>query len=227
MRSKASEMPPDSQRVVPAATAHNVEKEKLPSNHVPPYPEPAARLREVVEKANLGDQVALVELRAMLDTFPQIWRHCGNLAKAAELAWINLFAGDDALQRETVQRYLAAMKAELLGAKPTVVERLLADEICLSYLAKHHAEQAAAYPDKASVAQAAFRVRRLEITHRRFLRAVKLLAQIRALGLGGPSAEKAVGGLLRVPAKPEEGLSASSPDAAKQYRQHVEARLGG
>lgn len=140
-----------------------------------------ATLEDLVARANKGDRSALGRLRRFLDQHPEIHETIGDLTRRAEGAWLDLVVGDDVLARESVQRELAGMKAKLTGAHPTVMEKLLADEITVCYLARQHAEVAVASAAKASLAQAAFRVRRTDSAQRRYLASIKTLATLRAL----------------------------------------------
>jgi len=165
--------------VAPAQVVDDKKQTDQPRS-VPSHAEPAARLRVLVEQANQGDQAALAELRRFLDVHPEIWQTCGDLGRVAERAWLDVLVGNDTLARASAQRHLGAMKAELIGPRPTSLERLLADEIAVSYLAKQHAEVSAT--SGGSIAQVSFRQRRLEGAARRFVRAVKTLADLRAAG---------------------------------------------
>src|SRR5262245_24429474 len=71
------------------------------------HAELTARLKALAEAANRGDQAALVGLRRLLDDCPAIWQRVGDLAPHAELAWLALIAGEDALAAETIKRTVA------------------------------------------------------------------------------------------------------------------------
>jgi hypothetical protein len=139
-----------------------------------------ARLHGVAARANAGDRTALAELRRMLDAHPEIWRHVGDLSALAERAWIELITGADNLTVESLKRQVARLKEELNGAHATPTERLLVDQVVVSWLAVNHAQMAAAQ-DGGSIEQAALRLRRADSAQRRYLGAMKLLTQLRAL----------------------------------------------
>ena len=139
------------------------------------------QLRGLVEGANVGDKGALAALRQFLNGHPEVWQACGDLGKVAERAWLDLLAKDDALAQESAARHLARLKADLAGPEPLALEQLLVDEVGICYLAKKHAEITAASPSGGSLAQAGFRLKRVESAQRRFVRAVKTLAGLRAL----------------------------------------------
>ena len=140
----------------------------------------AQAIRELADRANRGSEEALGRLRQLLDDSPEIWQHVGDLARHAELAWLDLLTGADHLMREAIKRHIARMKDELLGPHPTPMERLLADQAVACYLAAQHAETCLAAPGNHSLAQAAMRLRRSESAQKRYLAALKTLARLRA-----------------------------------------------
>jgi hypothetical protein len=141
----------------------------------------AARLKALTEKANAGDEQALRGLRNFLDRHPETWQVVGDLSRAAEAAWLKLLAGDNTLARESVTRRLMAMKNKLAGPHPTPTEELLVNLVAVTHLAHHQAELSAASSPGGSLEQAGFRLKRAESTQRRYERALKLLATLRAL----------------------------------------------
>src|SRR5262249_40372227 len=140
----------------------------------------AQAIRELADRANRGSEEALARLRRLLDDCPEIWGHVGNLARHAELAWLDILTGADHLMREAIKRHIARMKEDLLGPHPTPMERLLADQAVACYLAVQHAETCLAAPGNHSLAQAAMRLRRSESAQKRYLAALKTLARLRA-----------------------------------------------
>jgi hypothetical protein len=133
-----------------------------------------------VAKANAGDRNAFAELRAFLDSHPEIHRTVGDLTRRAEEVWLDLLVGDDALGRESVRRELTNLKTDLTGEHPAALEKLLVDEIGLCYLAQRQA-QIAGSTTGGSIVQAAFRLRRAESAQKRYLASMKTLANLRAL----------------------------------------------
>jgi hypothetical protein len=141
--------------------------------------------RELVERANRGEELALTRLRQFLDLNPSIWQRAGDLAAAAESAWVGLVAGPDRLVAESVRRRLAQLKADLKGARATPPEALLAEQAALAWLAARHAEIGAAAAAGGPPQQAAFRLRRAESAQKRLVGALKALATLRALAPPG------------------------------------------
>jgi hypothetical protein len=137
--------------------------------------------RELVERANRGEELALTRLRQFLDLNPSIWERAGDLTAAAEAAWVGLVAGPDRLVAESVRRRLVQLRADLKGAQATPIECLLADQAALAWLAARHAEIEAAGPAGGSPQQAALRLRRAESAQKRLVGALRALATLRAL----------------------------------------------
>ena len=70
------------------------------------------QLRELVQRAQGGDESALPELRAMLDAGPEIWREAGDLAARSRKILLDLIAGSDLFAREAIERQLTEMGRE-------------------------------------------------------------------------------------------------------------------
>ena len=141
--------------------------------------------KEVVARANQGERLAIDRLRKFLDLNPFIWQRAGDLTAVAERAWVELIAGEDQFRTESVKRRLAELKDQLKGPHPTALEAVLCDLIGVAWLGTQHAEIQAASPAGASLAQAAFRLRRTESAQKRLLNAARTLATLRALVPGG------------------------------------------
>jgi hypothetical protein len=154
----------------------------VPADPSPPELPPSLEtLGRLAERARSGDAEALDRLRAYLDANPEVWRQAGDLAAAAESAWIALCAGDDALAAESLARRLAELKAELAGPDPSPLERLLVERIAACWLQVQHADALAARPGEVSLKQVGFAGRRQDAAHRRYLQAVGALATLRRL----------------------------------------------
>lgn len=144
-----------------------------------------SKLTLLWQRANSGDRAAPAELRQFMDDHPEIHEVLGDLARYAEADLLNLLAGKNALQRESIQRRLLELKASLAGQHPTYLEKMLVDQIGICHMAYQHAEMAAASSIRCSISIGAFRQRRAESTQRRLIRAMKTLATLRALAPEG------------------------------------------
>ena len=136
----------------------------------------------ILERAVQGDMTALPELRALLDQDPEAWRVCGDLARLREQDAIMLHAGPDLFTRESVTRQLAELRAELEGESSSRLERLLVHRITLDWLQVHLADSITMCRSPAAKnypANAEFREKMRDQAHRRYLRSVKALAELR------------------------------------------------
>lgn len=142
-----------------------------------------AQLRPLMERAREGDQTVLPAIREMLDHHPEIWRECGDLAKYAELTILSLIAKDDPFVNESVRRYAAELRSELAGPSPTPLEGLLIQRIVVCWLALYHADVSSKpEPEDAwTLLSTERKEKRHDSAHRRFLQAVKVLADVRRL----------------------------------------------
>jgi hypothetical protein len=140
-------------------------------------------LAELVERANDGDRASVKTLRKVLDEHPEIWRQAGNLAAHVEATWIHLAAEGNTLAAESIRRELDRVRGELLGPSPTPIEKLLVDQIVACWLQLKHAEITAGSACKSNLMRERFHDQRLQKSQRRYLTAMKTLAQIRRLPL--------------------------------------------
>jgi hypothetical protein len=137
-------------------------------------------IKELADRANKGSDSALANLRQLLVDCPEISEHVGDLARLAEVSWLNLVAGESRLVQECLKKRIAKLKEDLAGPSPTTMERLLIDRVASTWLAVNHAETQAASPGTCSPAQSAMRLRRLESAQRNHLAAMRVLAKLRA-----------------------------------------------
>lgn len=107
----------------------------------------------------------------------------GNLAREAVRTLVNAHAGNNLLVREAVTKKLDELRAELLGPAPTALERLLVERVAATWLHLHHLE--AVYAGKGSMALtlAAYYQKAITAAQKRYLAAIKGLAEVRRLAL--------------------------------------------
>ena len=144
-----------------------------------------ARLNALLPAANLGDQAAITGLRAVLDGTPALWEQVGDLGRQAELALVRTAAGSNAVATEAITRRLDAVRRDAAGPNPTALERLLADRVALGWLGLAVAEGAYHQTLDRGLNRGddEFHQRRVERAQRRYLAAIKTLAQVRRLGV--------------------------------------------
>lgn len=138
-------------------------------------------LRDLIERAQQGDETALPELRELLDKTPELWRQVGDVAKHVEAAWVKLLAGNDLLTQECLQREAKRRRAELLGEDPTPIERHLIETIVASWLQVKHAEMLMGNSTGATDTQLTFFHKRLESAQKQHRMAIDQLVKIRAV----------------------------------------------
>jgi hypothetical protein len=153
-------------------------------------------LEKLAEKARRGDNGALAEIRRALAGRAErlIQLGSGDLARGVESLAIASLAGEDQLFRDGVRAKMDLLRAELGGPQPSPIERLLAERAALCWLDCHGADLVAEVEGRKGMDAKArdYHDRRRERAHRRYLSALKTLAQIRKLAL--PAIQVNIGG---------------------------------
>jgi hypothetical protein len=158
-----------------------------PNPAMPPAPSPnqdaeaRARLEGLVQRAQQGDESALAELRQVLDAHPGFWQRSGDLALQAQEAWLHLISGQNVLLRESLQRKLEQLKAELAGTDPSPLEKLLVERATATWLQLQYADAMYAQARANSSGQHQALQRRQSGAQQRHLQAIKMLVTVRKL----------------------------------------------
>jgi hypothetical protein len=139
--------------------------------------------RELVDRAEKGDRSVLPELRRLLQDPNVIDRMGGNVAQHVELMLIAQISGKDLMTSESLTRKMEVLREDLTGQNPTALERLLAERIALCWLALHKLESDYLRKPDISVSEGNYLQRAIDRAQRRYLSAVKTLAQVRKLAL--------------------------------------------
>ena len=118
----------------------------------------------------------------------------GDIAKTAELIQVDCFAGSDGLRFAAIRAKLDLLRSELAGPEPSPIERLLAERVALSWLDSYASDIEAEVAAKkgAELKVREFHDRRRERAQKRYLSALKALAQVRKLAL--PAIQVNIGG---------------------------------
>ena len=141
------------------------------------------QLRGFVERAQDGDEEALAKVKEIFKEAPGMARIFADIAGEAERSLIKRVTGGDPLVREALPLRLEAMRKEFAGPDPSALERLLAERIVACWLQVQYAEIIYAQNlGSMNIAQSEYHQRRLDKLHRRYLSAIKALAQIRKMG---------------------------------------------
>lgn len=142
-------------------------------NRVHELPELDA-FNKVVYRAELGDDEALQELRAMLKNYPMLWKDVGDLALIVERQLIELSTRGSVLAAESLRCKVASMRAELGGSTPSLPKRLVVERIIASWLDLQIVQIAATEP-RTSKTDDTFWQKKLDRAQRRHLEAIAAL----------------------------------------------------
>jgi hypothetical protein len=108
----------------------------------------------------------------------------GNLASLAQRSFIDALGGKDVGFKAAVEKKLELLRKDLLGENPTPVERLLVARVVACWLQVQDAEiRYAQFAKDLTIRQGDYHQRRMDAAHRRYLSAIKALAQVRKLAL--------------------------------------------
>ena len=111
----------------------------------------------------------------------------GNLADQAARALLGSFAGKNLAVRGAVARQMADLRAELGGPAPSAVERLLAERAVCCWLHLHVLEVNYGSKGSLTLDLAEHYQRCIDRAHKRYLSALKALADVRRLA--GPAVQ--------------------------------------
>lgn len=145
-------------------------------------------VKSLTGRAAKGDATAIDTLSKLLADHPELKpavRQLDDLAERVEDCWVKAAAFGDAVAEAAVRDQVGRLKAELLGAAPGVLERILASAVAVAHLSFQHAAAVAGQkPPSAGVATA--RDRQLSAAQKRLFGAAKawgLIAGKKAKGL--------------------------------------------
>lgn len=147
--------------------------------------------------ANDCDELAVVIPKARKDKDAaerviQISRENGTLREvieafgihnSAERSIIKHYAGDDELLNALCAEQLSMMSGELAGPNPTPLEKLLCDRIAFCWFHLQRCEAVVAQQNGLTFAESEFYQKKIDRAHKRYLAAIKALAQVRKLQL--------------------------------------------
>jgi hypothetical protein len=105
------------------------------------------------------------------------------LARRAESALLDAFAGKNLVIREAVKRKMQGLRAELCGPNPTAAERLLAERVVGCWLHVHVLETNYASQKSMTLGLAHHYQKCIDRAHRRYISALKVLSEVRKIGI--------------------------------------------
>jgi hypothetical protein len=124
---------------------------------------------------------------------PAAVKECVALVYAAQRAWLRRIFPDDAGIQAAVAKQMAELRAELAGPESTALELLLVERVVITWLQLQGMESTCASRNLDPAVLARFEHRR-DQAHRRYLSAIKALAQVRRLRLPAMQVNVAVAG---------------------------------
>jgi hypothetical protein len=140
------------------------------------------KLEALLVCAVTGDESALPFIRELLDILPSMGDVFG--AKQAEQQILSAIAGKNIVQREALERKLEQMRDELSGQNPQPLERLLIERVVLCWLHSHYADLQYGLAASISTSERSdYLQRQLDRAQRRYLAAIRCLANVRRLAL--------------------------------------------
>jgi hypothetical protein len=140
------------------------------------------KIMTLAGRAEAGDAEALLPVRAFIDAeAPELWAEFGDVARRAEDCWLSRIAGKNLVHREAIERRLVELRAEIAGPAPSPLECLLVARIVVCWLTLHYYEHQRAATEGLTLEEANHYDRRLDRAQRRYLAAIKCLAQVRRL----------------------------------------------
>jgi hypothetical protein len=147
-------------------------------------------LQELADKAEGGEDGARQELRRRLrEETPEVLARCSDSARSYRRLLAERSSGGNPLRKEAISERASRMALELAGENPTPLEVLLSERVAsLWVLVELQETLLAAWYYKANATSPAFALqmaRLQESAHRRYLAAIKTLAQVQKLQ--GPS----------------------------------------
>jgi len=137
-------------------------------------------MRALLRQAGKGDTATLPTIRKLLENPENIDLLGGNLARCAEVSFAKAIAGEDLAVQTAIEAKLKAMRKELLGESPSPVEVLLVSRAVACWLQVQDADiRYAQAQGDLTIKQADYHQPRMDAANRRYLAALRTLAQVR------------------------------------------------
>lgn len=141
----------------------------------------------VIRRAEKGDPEAMAAVRKMADgPFTTLWDAYGNMPVNVTNLLVDVASGTNVLRAEGIRKKLAEVRDQAAGTNPSPLEELLAERVALCWLQCYYEDwrdvkilSEANAPLSVSLAQQ----KRAAVAQKRYLAAIKALAQVRRLEL--------------------------------------------
>jgi hypothetical protein len=146
-------------------------------------------LQELADKAEEDDGARLELRRRLREETPEVLARCSDSARSYRRLLAERSSGGNPLRKEAISERAGRMAIELAGDNPTPLEALLSERVASMWVLVELQEALlAAWYYKAKATSPAFilqMARLQESAHRRYLAAIRTLAQVQKLQ--GPS----------------------------------------
>jgi hypothetical protein len=137
-------------------------------------------LRASIEAANAGDEEALAAVERILEESPDFARFFANLANSVEQSYVERLSGGSPVREKALPVRLETMRGEIAGPAASPLERLLAERIVACWLELHYANLLYTQElPKLTLKQDDYYQKRLDRLNKRYLTAIKTMAQVR------------------------------------------------
>ena len=141
-------------------------------------------LQDAIERAQDGDETAPPIIREHLQARPDGYWQLVNYARVVQNAQIKAYTGEGLYVQEVMHEVVRRLRKDLEGENPSPLESLLVDRIISCYLHVNFAENE--YTDSvgpgARLEVAEYMQKRLDRANKRYIAAIKALAQVRKMG---------------------------------------------
>lgn len=144
--------------------------------------EALADLKDLISRGHDGDEEALAKMDTVIEQIPGLARKFGNLNVMVEEGFVERTASNSPFRQKALRANLEDMREDLAGANPSPLERLGAERVASCWLQLHYAELL--YNQNLpnlTQDQDGYHQKRLDGLHRRYLSAMRSLAQVRKL----------------------------------------------
>jgi hypothetical protein len=141
-------------------------------------------LQHAIERAHEGDEAALLVIREHLAARDDGYWRLMDYARVVQSGQVRRYIGPGLFPQEVIKERIKRLRKELQGPEPSPLEDLLIERIISCWLHVNYAEDecAGAAAGDVNLDLAEYKQKRLDRAHRRYISAVKALAQIRKMG---------------------------------------------
>jgi hypothetical protein len=139
-------------------------------------------LKGYIVRAQDGDEEAIALMENSLEQIPSIARKFGSLNLLVDQGFTERASGNDPVKKKSITMTLKQMREELAGPNPSPLETLGAERVVSCWLQLHYAELLyECNLPKMVLTEDDYYQKRLDRLHKRYLSAMRSLAQVRKL----------------------------------------------